>query len=58
LREGEDRSYKQWLDQTGKAQYLRGYTFDQFPKESQDKFYSKKQKSILDKMKNYLQSAD
>ena len=58
LRGGEDRNYKQWLDQTGKAQYLRGYAFDQFPKESQDKFYSTKQKAILDKMKSYLQGAD
>jgi hypothetical protein len=58
LREGEDRPYKQWLDQTGKAQYLRGYAFDQFSKKSQDKFYSKQQKKILDKMKSYLKEEE
>jgi hypothetical protein len=53
---GDNRPYKQWLEQTGKPTYLRGYLFNQFPESEIDKHYSKQQKQILDKMDNYLKS--
>ena len=53
---GDDRPYKQWLEQTGKPTYLRGYLFKQFPDSEMNKHYSKQQKQILDKMDNYLKS--
>ena len=55
---GDHRDYKEWLDKTGKAQYLRGYLFKQFPESEIPKHYSDKQKSILDKMDQYLRSKD
>jgi len=56
--QGDHRDYKEWYEQTGKAQYLRGYLFNQFPESEISKHYSKKQISILDKMNQYLKSDD
>lgn len=53
--EGEDRPYKDWAEQTGKPGYFRGYTFNQWPKEFNDKVYTSKQKNLLDKVNQYLQ---
>lgn len=52
--EGEDRPYKNWAEQTGIPGYFRGYTFNQWPKEFNDKVYTKEQKNILDKVNRYL----
>lgn len=51
---GEDRSYEDWKEMSGDPGMLRGYVFDQFPKEELDKIYSPEQIKLLDKVKNYL----
>jgi hypothetical protein len=58
IERGDDRSYKDWLKQTGEATYLRGYLFKQFPESEIPKHYSKKQMNILDNMDKYLRSSD
>ena len=53
---GDKREYGDWLKQTGKAQYLRGYLFKQFDESEIPNFYSKKQMGILDQMDKYLKT--
>jgi hypothetical protein len=55
---GDHREYRDWYNQTGKAQYLRGYLFKQFPESEIPKHYSKKQMKILDNMDRYLKESD
>jgi len=39
---------------SGDPGMLRGYVFDQFPKDELDKIYSPEQIELLDKIKKYL----
>lgn len=54
--EGEDRSYSDWLRSTGLPAAFRGYAFDQWPQEFNDKFYTPEQKKLLDGMVDYLKT--
>jgi hypothetical protein len=51
---GEDRPYEVWKEMSGDPGMLRGYVFDQFPKDELDKIYSPEQIKLLDKIKEYL----
>jgi len=51
---GEDRPYEDWKEMSGDPGMLRGYVFDQFPKDELDKIYSPEQIELLDKIKKYL----
>lgn len=54
--QNEQRPYDDWRDNTGLPGYLRGYTFNQWPKDFNDKAYTPEQTKMLDTLKNYLQS--
>lgn len=51
---GEDRPYEVWKEMSGDPGMLRGYVFDQFPKEELDRIYSPEQIKLLDRIKDYL----
>ena len=51
---GEKRPYEVWKYRSGDPGMLRGYVFDQFPKDELDKIYSPEQIELLDKIKEYL----
>ncbi len=50
----ETRSFEQWRDVSGLPAYFRGYAFDQWPTEFNDKAYTPEQKQMLDGMMSYL----
>jgi len=52
--ENESRPYNQWLEQTRLPAYFRGYTFDQWPNDFNQKVFTKEQFKIFDKLRNYL----
>jgi hypothetical protein len=52
--EGEKRSFEQWKEQSGLPSFFRGYAFDQWPKEFNDKVYTPEQKQMFDGMMQYL----
>ena len=51
---GEDRPYEDWKEMSGDPGMLRGYVFDQFPKDELNKIYSPEQIKLLDQIKDYL----
>lgn len=53
-KEGESRPFEQWKTASGLPAYFRGYAFDQWPKEFNDKAYTSEQKTKLDGMMDYL----
>lgn len=53
--EGERRPYEQWREQSGLPAYFRGYPFQQWPKEFNDKAYTPEQKRLLDDMMKHLE---
>jgi hypothetical protein len=52
--EGETGSYEDWKQRAGMPGFLRGYTFQQWPKEFNDKAYTPQQRSDLDGLMGYL----
>jgi hypothetical protein len=52
--EGENRSYEDWKSASGMPGFLRGYTFQQWPKEFNDRAYTPEQRGNLDKLMSYL----
>lgn len=54
--EGETGSFQDWRDRAGMPGFLRGYTFQQWPKEFNDKAYTPAQRQSLDKLMDYLKS--
>lgn len=52
--EGETGSYDDWKDRAGMPGFFRGYTFQQWPKEFNDKAYTPEQRSSLDGLMGYL----
>jgi hypothetical protein len=52
--EGETGSYEDWKQRAGMPGFLRGYTFQQWPQEFNDKVYTSQQKSDLDGLMGYL----
>lgn len=55
--EGETGSFDDWKDRAGMPGFFRGYTFQQWPKEFNDKVYTPEQKSNLDNLMKYLSGA-
>lgn len=53
--EGETRDFSTWKDMTGLPAMFRGYPFQQWPQEFNQKVYTPKQMQLLDKMMEYLQ---
>lgn len=54
--EGETGSYDDWKDRAGMPGFFRGYTFQQWPQDFNDKVYTPQQKSNLDGLMGYLKS--
>lgn len=54
--EGETRPYAQWRETSGLPAYFRGYPFQQWPKEFNDRAYTPEQKRLLDDMMKYLET--
>lgn len=54
--EGETGSYDDWKERAGMPDLFRGYTFEQWPKDFNDKVYTPQQKSGLDGLMSYLKS--
>jgi hypothetical protein len=54
--EGEKRPFDEWAKTVGLPAAFRGYLFDQWPKDFNDKFYTPEQRSELDKVMQYLKS--
>ena len=52
--EGEDRSFEEWKTVAGMPGFFRGYTFQQWPKDFNDKAYTPEQRADLDKLMGYL----
>jgi hypothetical protein len=52
--EGETGSYEDWKQRAGMPGFFRGYTFQQWPKEFNDKAYTPEQRQKLDKLMGYL----
>ena len=48
---GEKRPYEDWLKISGLPAVFRGYTFRQWPDSFNNRFYSPKQKQILDQIR-------
>ena len=51
---GETRSYDEWLRMTGLPEVFRGYTFNQWPAEFSQKYYSPEQMKTLNDVRSYL----
>jgi hypothetical protein len=51
---GEQRPFDQWAEAVRLPAYFRGYTFNQWPDEWNQNFYSPEQIKNLDQVKNYL----
>ena len=54
--EGEKRPYQEWLQSTGLPAYFRGYAFQQWPAEFNEKAYTPEQRQMFDQMMQYLQT--
>lgn len=54
--EGETRPFDSWKANTGVPGYFRGYAFQQWPSEFNDRAYTPEQKQGLDSMVNYLKA--
>jgi hypothetical protein len=54
--EGETRPYEQWRDVSGLPAYFRGYTFQQWPDEFNQRVYTPEQRRMLDGAMKYMQS--
>lgn len=52
--EGETRPYAEWEQASGLPAYFRGYAFDQWPKDFNDKAYTPEQRKMFDDMMSYL----
>lgn len=52
--EGETGTFEDWKQRAGMPGFLRGYTFQQWPKEFNDKAYTPAQRQKLDGLMNYL----
>jgi hypothetical protein len=52
--EGETGSFEDWKQRAGLPGFLRGYTFQQWPKEFNDKAYTPEQRANLDNLMAYL----
>lgn len=52
--EGETRPFEDWKTATGMPGFFRGYAFQQWPKEFNDKAYTPEQRDDLDKLVKYL----
>lgn len=52
--EGETGSFDDWKSRAGMPGFFRGYTFQQWPKEFNDKAYTPEQRADLDKLMGYL----
>jgi hypothetical protein len=52
--EGETRPYAEWEKAVGMPAYFRGYPFQQWPAEFNEKAYSPEQRNLLDGMMQYL----
>ena len=50
----ESRPFDQWAQQSGIPAAFRGYAFDQWPKEFNDKYYSSESRSVLDEVRKHL----
>lgn len=55
--EGETGSFDDWKDRAGMPGFFRGYTFQQWPKDFNDKAYTPEQRQKLDKLMNYFQGS-
>jgi len=55
--EGEKRPYAQWRELTGMPGYFRGYPFKQWPDAFNQRAYTPEQRTMLDQMMSYLQTA-
>lgn len=53
--EGERRPMNEWAKTTRIPDYLRGYTFQQWPEKSYSQMYTPDQIKIMDQIKAYLQ---
>ena len=51
---GEDRPFETWASSSGIPALFRGYTFNQWPDEFNNKVFSPKQKSIMDEARTHL----
>ena len=51
---GEDRPFETWASSSGIPALFRGYTFNQWPDEFNNKVFSQKQKSIMDEARTHL----
>ena len=54
--EGETGSFEDWKSRAGMPGFFRGYTFQQWPKDFNDKVYTPEQKADLDGVMTYLKS--
>lgn len=54
--EGETGSFDDWKERAGMPGFFRGYTFQQWPKEFNDKVYTPEQKANLDKLMTYFKT--
>jgi hypothetical protein len=52
--EGEKGSFDDWKERSGMPAFFRGYTFQQWPKEFNDKAYTPEQRADLDGLMSYL----
>lgn len=56
MNEGENGSYDDWKQRAGMPGVLRGYTFQQWPKEFNDEFYTPEQMKSLDQLMDYFKT--
>ena len=54
--EGETRPFEVWQAISGLPAAYRGYTFNQWPKEFNDRFYTREQRTTLDELLQYLKA--
>lgn len=52
--EGETRPFDEWLKSSGAPAYFRGYTFNQWPADFNQKAYTQQQIKLLDAVRSYL----
>jgi hypothetical protein len=52
--EGETRSFEDWKATAGLPAFFRGYAFQQWPQEFNDRVYTPEQKQMFDQMMQYL----
>jgi len=53
--EGEKGTFDDWKERAGMPGFFRGYTFQQWPKEFNDRAYTQQQRDDLDKLMAYFQ---